>query len=305
MNKNIPNCVAMVRPKNFGFNPQTAANNAFQNELENFTPKQVQEIALLEFDNMVSMLKTKGIKVKVFQDTDSDTPDSIFPNNWFSTFTEETILYPMYSENRRKERKPAIYKKISNDLRKPINKQLLAKEKANEILEGTGSLVADYSSKTAFAALSQRTTDVALDHFEKLTEYKTIRFQANGPDGNLIYHTNVMLTVADQYAILATESIIEADRERVIQAFKELNTEIIEISNSQAFENFAGNMLQLQNAKGQKFLVMSAQAKSSLTSEQIDQIENKFNNEIIAPPIHMIEKIGGGSARCMMAEIFF
>lgn len=305
MNKHIPTCVAMVRPKKFGFNAQTAGNNAFQNNIESFTPQQIQDIALLEFDNMVNLLKSNQIKVKVFQDNAGDTPDSIFPNNWFSTFTKETILYPMYSENRRKERKPNIYNKISNDLRKPLNTKLLKNEKKGGILEGTGSLVAHYEAKTAFAALSPRTTSETLDKFEELTEYKTVRFRANGPDGNLIYHTNVMLTMGDEYAIIATDSILEEDRQRVLDSLKDVGVEPLEISNGQAYENFAGNMLQLQNGKGDKFLVMSAQAKSSLTSEQKDRIENKFGNTILAPAIHMIEKIGGGSARCMMAEIFF
>ncbi len=295
----------MVRPKNFGFNAQTAENNAFQNKLDVFTSSQIQDIALLEFDNMVNMLKQKGIKVKVFQDNDSDTPDSIFPNNWFSTFTDELVLYSMFTPNRRKERKPAIYKKLSNDLRKPINEKLLTREKKGEILEGTGSLVCDYTSKTAFAALSPRTINEALDKFEAISGYNTVRFNSYGPDGNLIYHTNVMMTMADTFVILGKDSIVENERENVVAKLTALGKDVISISNNQVFNHFAGNMLQLQNNKGQKFLVMSKVAFNALTSEQKDIITNKHQNEIIAVPIHIIEKIGGGSARCMMAEIFY
>ena len=305
MTKFIPNAVAMVRPKHFAYNTETAASNAFQNKFEGFTPTQIQDLALLEFNNMVNLLKAKGIKVVVFNDTASDTPDSIFPNNWFSTFTNEVILYPMFSENRRKERKPQMYKKLSNDLRKPINDKLLKGEKKGSILEGTGSLVCDYGSKTAFAALSQRTSNDALDKFEEMTGYATVRFESLGPDDTLIYHTNVMMTLADTFAIVAMDTIKDEHKSQVTESLTKLNKEIIIISKDQAYNHFAGNTLQLQNAKGKKFLVMSKEASDNLTAEQKDIIQNKHANEIIAAPIHTIEKIGGGSARCMMAEIFY
>lgn len=294
----------MVRPKSFAYNPQTAENNAFQNELAHFTPAQIQDLATLEFDNMVAMLKAKGIKVTVFQEQESTTPDSIFPNNWFTTFTNEVILYPMYTPNRRLERKPAIYKKIANDLRKPLNTKLLNHEKNGEILEGTGSLVCDYASKTAFAAISPRTGEQALTHFETITGFSTTRFEALGPDGQLIYHTNVMMTMGDTFVLIGLDTITQEHRTKVSDKIKSLGKDIIALTNEQVYNHFAGNMLQLQNAKGTKFLVMSKEAHSSLTSEQKDIIQNKHQNEIISVPIHLIEKIGGGSARCMMAELF-
>lgn len=295
----------MVRPKHFGFNPQTAENNAFQNKIDGFTDEQIQDIALLEFDNMVSRLKSKGIKVIVFQDAGHTTPDSIFPNNWFSTFTDEIVLYPMFSENRRLERKEEIYKKLSNDLRKPINKNLLSNEKKGDIIEGTGSLVCDYASKTAFAALSERTTNKALDLFEKETGFSTVRFTSLGPDGNAIYHTNVMMTMGDTFAILGTSTILDEDKAKVVSKLQELGKEVIELSKGQVYDHFAGNMLQLQNTKGDKFLIMSQEAFYSLTPAQIISIEQDHKSEIISVPIHTIEKIGGGSARCMMAEVFY
>lgn len=302
---NIPKCVAMVRPSSFSFNTETADNNAFQNKLELFTQHQIQELALLEFNNMVTLLKTKGIKVQVFDDNGSDTPDSIFPNNWFSTFTDEVILYPMFSENRRKERKKTIYQKLSNDLRKSVNDKLVKLEKSNAILEGTGSLVCDHTSKTAFAAISPRTTPAALEAFEKLTDYTTYRFNAYGPDDQPVYHTNVVMTIGDTFAILGADTIKADEKEAVLASLQQLGKDVILMSNNQIFKHFAGNMLQLQNAKGNKFLVMSAEAKRSLTAEQLDIIQNKHLNEIIAPPLNVIETIGGGSARCMMAEIFY
>tara|TARA_B110000090_G_scaffold8252_1_gene8480 strand:- start:1522 stop:2433 length:912 start_codon:yes stop_codon:yes gene_type:complete len=302
---NIPKCVAMVRPRSFSFNTETADNNAFQNKLELFTSHQIQELALLEFNNMVDLLKLKGIKVQVFDDNGSDTPDSIFPNNWFSTFTDEVILYPMYSENRRKERKKTIYQKLSNDLRKPVNDKLVKLEKSNAILEGTGSLVCDHASKTVFAAMSPRTTPAALEAFEKLTGYASHRFNAHGPDDQPVYHTNVVMTIGDTFAILGADTIKADEKEVVLASLQQLGKDVILMSNNQIFKHFAGNMLQLQNAKGNKFLVMSAEAKRSLTAEQLDIIQNKHLNEIIAPPLTVIETIGGGSARCMMAEIFY
>jgi hypothetical protein len=302
---NVPSSVVMVRPSHFAFNAQTAANNAFQNKLENFSPSQIQDIALLEFDNMVSLLRKNGIEVILFDDKDTNTPDSIFPNNWFSTFTNEVLLYPMFSENRRNERKADIYKELSTRLGKAINSNLVSLEDENEIVEGTGSLVCDYSSKTAFAAMSPRTTHLAMNEFEKESGYSSVRFDALGPDGNLIYHTNVMMTMADTYVVIGLETVDHDHRTFVKEELERLGKEVINLSNDQVYNHFAGNMLQLSNSANEKFLVMSKEAHDSLTKEQITTITEKHNNSIIACPIHIIEKIGGGSARCMMAEIFY
>ncbi len=306
MPNTIPSAVAMVRPAAFGFNPETAASNAFQNRLSSFSSEQIQDIALIEFNAMVETLKNAGIEVLVFNDrVEDNTPDSIFPNNWFSSFTNEIILYSMFSKNRGRERKDSIITSLATKLDKKVNKDLLDLEDQELILEGTGSLVCDYRSKTAFAALSPRTTNEALDKFESITSYSTCRFRANGPDGNEIYHTNVMMCIADEFAVIGLDTIIPEDKPLVINTLKKLGKEIIPLSNSQVFDHFAGNMLQLRNAGGQKFLVMSAEAKRSLKDDQIELITKKYNHQILAPAIHMIEKIGGGSARCMMAELFY
>lgn len=298
-----PNAVIMIRPTAFGFNAQTASSNAFQNKMTIFSPQQVQDIALLEFDNMVSVLIKAGIEVSVFDDIpNSQTPDSIFPNNWFSTFTGELILYPMKNENRRQERRPNLFNGLSAKFEKP-NEILLAWESKEEYLEGTGSLVCDYASCTAFAAISPRTSENALTEFEKITGYSSVRFTAMGPDNTPIYHTNVMMTMGDTFAIIGADTIIDSEREAVIKSLEQLGKDPILLSNEQVFDHFAGNMLHLKNNNGEKFLVMSSSAFYSLTESQKEQIE-KHNTHLLHVPIHLIEKIGGGSARCMMAELF-
>jgi hypothetical protein len=240
----------------------------------------------------------------VFDDhKDDGTPDSIFPNNWFSTFGREIILYPMYGESRRRERKAEIYNMLSALSGKAINDSLLSHEAELEFLEGTGSLVMDYPSRTAFATLSIRTHPNALENFSSLSGFKTVAFEAMGPDNKPIYHTNVMMTMADSYCLIGVDTIMSKDRADVIGQIENLGKEIISLSNKQVYENFAGNMLQLGNDKGDKFLVMSTEAKRSLRPEQMSSIA-EHNNEIIAVPINTIERIGGGSVRCMMAEFF-
>lgn len=305
MHKHIPYSVMMVRPSYFGFNEETALNNAFQTKITKLTPTVIQDLALLEFESMVNQLRIHGIEVVTFTDESNTTPDSIFPNNWFSTFTNEILLYPMYSSNRRMERKPDIYNELSKQLDKRINDQLVQLEEHGEIVEGTGSLVCDYTSKTAFAALSERTTEQALDAFEKISGYSTVRFTSLGPDNKPIYHTNVMLTMGETFAVIGLDTLIEEDKARVQRELENLDKDLLLLSNEQVYHHFAGNMLQLRNEEGDVFLVMSKAAYRSLSDEQIHFITEKHNNKIIACPIHIIETIGGGSARCMMAELFY
>ncbi|MFY0643211.1 MAG: amidinotransferase [Bacteroidia bacterium] len=297
-------CVLMIRPAAFGYNSETAANNAFQN-----VPSQSGDItqlhALQEFDQMVELIRAAGIEVVVVQDRVEDqTPDSIFPNNWFSTFGNELILYSMFALNRRRERKTDIVDLLKLKSGKEINDELLELEHQGHILEGTGSLVCDHEYKIAYAAISDRTNHKALDRFEQISGYKTVRFRANGPDGQAIYHTNVMMCIAENYAVIGLECIESVDREKVRQALYSADKAIIELSNSQVFESFAGNMLQLCNEDGKKFILMSQRAKNSLSQEQLKTIEDKYQNTIIAPAIPTIENVGGGSVRCMLGEIF-
>jgi hypothetical protein len=290
----------MIEPINFGFNSETFVNNLFQKKEEgNF-----QQQALLEFTNFVVLLKSKGISVTVIKDTpDPFTPDSIFPNNWISFHEKNTIiLYPMFAKNRRAERNPDILHTIKNKFNISTEYDLSAYENEHIFLEGTGSMVLDRVNKIAYCCLSPRTNELALAEFCRLMNYKVVTFCAKDSGNVDIYHTNVMMCVADKFAVICLECITnDTQKINVINTLKNSGKEIIEISLQQV-NCFAGNMLQVKNKDGKLFLVMSLQAYQSLTSNQINQLQKC--NEIIFSSLNTIEKLGGGSARCMMAEIF-
>lgn len=297
--------VLMIEPICFGFNEQTADSNSFQQLLltKTFTPEQIQELALLEFNHFVEQLRQVGIEVLVFKDTKSPfTPDSIFPNNWFNTDPQGRLLiFPMATENRQLERRSDIIRELEKTYDK--DESLIYYEKQGSFLEGTGSLIIDYPSSKAFAALSPRTNELVLEHYAQLSGNEIISFTALGPQKEKIYHTNVMLCITDNLAIIGADTIVPEDRARVIEKLKSIGKDIIYLSNEQVYHHFAGNMLQLQNQQGAKFLIMSSNAQRSLTTQQIDQI-HAGGNQIIAVALTIIEQIGGGSARCMLAELF-
>ena len=291
----------MIRPSHFDFNKETAVNNSFQiNTGDHLVP----EKALNEFDQFVIKLRSYDIDVTVVQDTaDPYTPDSIFPNNWISFHSEDTIcLYPMFAENRRKERKQSVLDQISSkfDLTNTID--FTEQEERARFLEGTGSMVLDREYKIAYACLSVRTDENILQQFCDEMGYTPLVFEAVDAEEYPIYHTNVMMCVADQFVVICLDSIHNQDEKDIlIKTLLRTGKVIIQISIDQ-MNHFAGNMLQLENNSGTKYLVMSTQAFQSLTEEQIKQI--KVFNEIIHSDISTIEKNGGGSARCMIAEIF-
>lgn len=305
MKKSPATKVLMIEPVCFGFNEQTADSNSFQQLLltKTFTPEQIQELALLEFNHFVERLRQSGIEVLIFKDTKSPfTPDSIFPNNWFNTDPQGRLLiFPMATENRQLERRTEIISELEKTYDK--DESLIYYEKQGSFLEGTGSLIIDYPSNKAFAALSPRTNELVLEHYAQLSGNEIISFTALGPQKEKIYHTNVMLCITDNLAIIGTDTIVPEDRTRVIEELQSIGKEIIYLSNEQVYNHFAGNMLQLQNQQGAKFLIMSSNAQRSLTAQQIDQIHTG-GNQIIAVPLNIIEQIGGGSARCMLAELF-
>jgi hypothetical protein len=291
----------MIRPSHFDFNEETAVNNSFQ---INSGDHRVPEKALIEFDQFVEKLRGNEIDVTVVQDTSQPyTPDSIFPNNWISFHSDGTIcLYPMFAENRRKERKPTVLIQISSKFELTNTVDFTEQEERQRYLEGTGSMVLDRVNKIAYACLSVRTNENVLQQFCDEMGYSPIVFEAVDAEGYLIYHTNVMMCVADQYAVICFDCIHhETEKENIMQSLIETGKTIIPITIDQ-MNHFAGNMLQVTNEKGTKFLVMSTQAYQSLSAEQIDQI-HRFNN-IIHSDISTIETNGGGSARCMMAEVF-
>jgi hypothetical protein len=290
----------MIRPINFSFNTETAVNNAFQAAKD----LDAQERALEEFDTFISILRSNGVDVTVINDTPTPyTPDSIFPNNWISFHDDgTTILYPMFALNRRQERKPHIIERLKEKFVISSIKDLSHLERENEFLEGTGSMVLDRANKIAYACLSPRTTKTALQKFSEASGYSVEAFTSVDTNGKEVYHTNVMMCVADKFVVICLDSITNlTERQTVVDSIKRTSKEIIEISFDQ-MNHFAGNMLQVSNKSGNTFLVMSSQAFKSLTTEQIKAIE-KYNS-IIHSSLDTIERNGGGSARCMMAEVF-
>lgn len=346
--------VLMIRPVRFSYNSQTAVNNAFQ---ESGIPEELsQRQALKEFDAYVEMLRNEGIEVMVVEDTATPhTPDSIFPNNWLSLHSAEeladvgstlsgsaapcsrvAVLYPMFAENRRAERRQDIIEALTGAVAPSCTGDALAPsciaaadspdctgaadapscasaalldltsyEKRNLFLEGTGSLILDRNEHLAYACQSPRTCEEVLEEWSSKMGYDYFLFHAEDMNGNPIYHTNVMMSVGEQLAVVCLDAITDIEeRMSLIELLEESDKEIVEISLEQMNE-FAGNMLQLHTVKDGELkyiMVMSARAKDSLDQDQIEAIEKYC--KIVAPDLEFIERNGGGSARCMLAEIF-
>lgn len=337
----------MIRPVRFSYNSQTAVNNAFQES--GIPEELSQRQALKEFDAYVEMLRNEGIEVMVVEDTATPhTPDSIFPNNWLSLHSAEelaegastltgsahpgsaapdtaapstahpgsaapcsrvAVLYPMFAENRRAERRQDIIEALTGaDAPSCASAALLdltSYEKSNLFLEGTGSLILDRNEHLAYACQSPRTCEEVLEEWSSKMGYDYFLFHAEDMNGNPIYHTNVMMSVGEQLAIVCLDAITDIEeRMSLIELLEESDKEIVEISLEQMNE-FAGNMLQLHTVKEGELkyiMVMSARAKDSLDQDQIEAIEKYC--KIVAPDLEFIERNGGGSARCMLAEIF-
>lgn len=292
--------ILMIRPVNFAFNEQTAVNNAFQVQSKHAN---IQQEAALEFDVFVQLLRSKGIDITVVDDTpDPHTPDSIFPNNWISFHEDGTVvLYPMFAKNRRLERKPEVVDKIRSRFEVARTIDLTNYESNNRFLEGTGSMVLDRENKMVYACISPRTDVGVLEEFCSRMQFKPVLFHAVDGNDLPIYHTNVMMCVADKYMVICLESIKDVEeKKRLIASIEQTGKEVIEISLTQ-MNHFAGNMLQVNDTKGKKYLVMSTQAFRSLNDQQKSRLETF--NEIIHSSLNTIEENGGGSARCMMAEV--
>lgn len=290
----------MIRPVNFGFNAETAVNNAFQVAGNDAA---AQEKARQEFDDFVQLLQKNGVDVTVIEDSlQPHTPDSVFPNNWVSFHEDGTVvLYPMFAANRRLERKPAVLETIARKFRITATIDLTDHEHEPAFLEGTGSMVLDRENKIAYACLSPRTDYFVLNEFCEKMGYTAEVFDAIDQNGQAIYHTNVMMCVADKYVVICLDAIAaDHEKESVKAVIIKSGKAIIPISYEQ-MNHFAGNMLQVNNDKGEKLLVMSSQAFQSLTKEQQQQLG--AYNTIIHSPLTTIETNGGGSARCMMAEL--
>lgn len=302
----ITDTLLMIRPVAFRMNEQTAVNNYFQEDLAEKNAN-INTLAQAEFDDFVAKLREVGVNVIVeHDDILADTPDSIFPNNWVSFHADGTVaLYPMFAENRRKERRMEVFRRLESE--GFIIEQFMDYSEAEQedvFLEGTGSLILDRLNKKAYCALSPRADESLFIEFCEDFEYDPVVFTAyqTVEDKRLpIYHTNVMMCVADEFCVICLDSIDDKkERKNVVNHLKQTGKEIINITEQQ-LQHFAGNMLQVQGSE-HKYLVMSAAAERSLNQEQRDQIEKYC--PILSSELHTIETCGGGSARCMMAEVF-
>lgn len=296
--------ILMVRPASFGFNAQTAASNAFQNQIDTLTQTEIASKAQVEFDGFVAKLRSKDIQVKVVEDTNSpEKPDAIFPNNWVSFHADGRVfLYPMCTPNRRLERRMDIIENLANSFSIKEVRDISAAENEGRILEGTGSMVLDHKHKIVYACLSPRTEATLLAEYGKEIGYKVVAFTSLDEKGGEVYHTNVVMCMGDGFAVICLDTIRDkAEREKVAASLTSTGNEIVTISLAQ-MNQFAGNMLQVQNTAGKTFLVMSQTAFNALNPAQIAQLSQ--HTEILPVQIDTIETIGGGSARCMMAEIF-
>ena len=298
----------MIRPINFRMNEQTAVNNYYQKVIDNLLPETVNAKSQQEFDAYVDKLRAVGINVVVIDDTkEFDTPDSLFPNNWISFHENGNIgLYPMYAENRRLERREDVLFKLEDEGFK-INQivDYTSAEDEGVFLEGTGSLVLDRVNRKAYCALSLRADEDLFIEFCEDFEYTPVVFTANqtvNEERKAIYHTNVMMCLAETFAVICTDTIDnKKERKNVVSNLQEDGKEVIRITEDQV-NNFAGNMLQVRGKDNKLYLIMSETAHKSLTDGQIKTIEKHC--EILSSSLDTIEAYGGGSARCMMAEVF-
>lgn len=303
-NRQVTDTIMMIRPASFGFNPETAESNAFQVNEQDQPADVIKEIAIREFDAMVEKLKGAGIEVIVVDDDNRVIKtDAVFPNNWISLHEDGTLVtYPMLSAIRRHERRADIISLLQENF--VINRHLHLEdsEERGIFLEGTGSLILDRQNRLAYACVSPRTDKDLLEDFCRKLRYKPIVFRALDPNGLEIYHTNVMMNIGETFAVVCLESIRDLqEKEFVVRSLETSGKEVVEI-NFQQMLNFAGNMLQVVNSSGERILVMSEAAYRSLGPEQLETLEK--HSKVLTVSIPTIEKYGGGSARCMMAEVF-
>ena len=306
-NPQLTDTVVMIRPDTFGFNPQTGLDNSFQHQ-PTVSEAETRQQALGEFGKMVTKLEDHGLRVVVLNSPlgpkGEITPDAIFPNNWFSTHPGKLVLYPMKAPNRRLERQPEALKKalLGVKVLYPQTIDLTTDEQSGQILEGTGSLVLDRTHKVAYAIESQRTTEPEFNKWSHLMGYEPVFFHAVDFGGKPVYHTNVIMSVGKGFAVVCTQAIQTADeRERVVKKLAGTGKAVLEISMDKMYD-MCGNVLQTLNTQGEKLVVMSERAQKAFGADQLKVIER--NGLIVPVKIDTIETVGGGSARCMMAEIF-
>ncbi|CAM1347985.1 citrulline utilization hydrolase CtlX [Tenacibaculum halocynthiae] len=306
--KQTTNTILMVRPSSFRMNEQTAVNNYYQQELAGMLPVTINAKAQEEFDDFVGKLEGVGVEVVVIEDTKTpDTPDALFPNNWISFHENgDVAVYPMFAENRRLEKRDDVLEVLES--KGFIIENVIDYSEAEEegiFLEGTGSMILDRTNQKAYCALSPRADEELFIEFCEDFEYTPVVFVANqtvGSNREAIYHTNVMMCVAETFVVVCIDAIDDKkERKELVKHFKSDGKEVIAITEKQVTQ-FAGNMLQLIGNDDERFLVMSSSAYNSLTENQVAIIEKHC--KIVHSSLETIETCGGGSARCMMAEVF-
>lgn len=297
--------VVMIRPVAFAGNPQTRPSNAFQQPDAGQSGAASQAAALREFDGLVRALEQAGVTVHVFEDTpEPHTPDSIFPNNWVSFHADGTVvLYPMLAENRRLERRTELIEALSTERGFHVSRliDLTRHEHGGRYLEGTGSLVLDRIHRVAYACISPRTDLDVLGDFAQQLDYDIVAFEARDANGAAIYHTNVLMSVGERFAVVCLSAIREDEREGVLNQLRGTGRTVIDLSMDQ-MNAFAGNILELGSSRGGSVVAVSEQARDALTAEQRAVLESSAG-PIVAAAIPTIEKLGGGSVRCMLAEL--
>jgi hypothetical protein len=300
----ITSTILMVRPANFGFNEETASNNAFQTRDDQTEQHLIRKQACTEFDRFVEALRDAGVRVLVAEDTLNPVkPDAVFPNNWVTFHEDGTVVtYPMYAQLRRLERREDILEQIADSFEVKRRIHLEGSEADEIYLEGTGSMILDRPNRLVYACLSPRTDELLLDRFCTELGFNKRVFQAVDGEGQDIYHTNVMMALGETLVVICLETVRNAsEKQLLLDTFRLTGKEVVEISLDQMMA-FAGNMLQVRNEQGNPILVMSTQAFESLSPDKILQIEKHC--QILHSDIRTIERLGGGSARCMMAEVF-
>ncbi len=304
--------ILMVRPYDFGFNEETGLDNEFQKRLD-ISEQEINKKANLEFQAMVDTLRAEGVTVLILEKSETSlkpaqgkVPDAIFPNNWFSTEHDGTLLtYPMAAMNRRHERRPEDVEKLLRangyKIRNVINVGRL--DETNRFLEGTGSMIIDHRAEVVYAARSNRCDDQQFDNFIRLRFYEEgILFNTKSSMGTSIYHTNVMMSIGDEFAVICLDCIPDKGEKQRVKVSLEKHFTLIEISMAQMENSFCGNILQVNSAGGTPLIVMSKSAFEGFLPDQIKLLEGF--GKILPMDLATIESVGGGSARCMMAEIF-
>jgi hypothetical protein len=301
--------VLMVRPASFGYNPETAATNTLQRPPAAASGGEVA-LARKEHEGLAAALASEGVEVCLVEDTPEPVkPDAAFPNNWVSFHEDGTVvLYPMQAQSRRRERRADVIEAVAARLGFKVSRilDLSSHEAQNRYLEGTGSLVLDHTERTAYACLSPRTHAVVMEEWCRELGYEPMMFAAADRAGVPLYHTNVMLCIGERLAVVGTEAIVAADRDRVLERLRGTGREVIELGH-QAIERFAGNMLELgtwDEALGDsRVLVMSDAARHALDPQVFARL-SACTDQVLAVPVPTIERLGGGGVRCMLTEVF-